>query len=560
MKNLYIDIMDNVVNAYTAEHIRKYTDSVIKDGLSEHGFPRLTANLGILIAHGKKTEFTEDFLKMMDLCISEIPDVYKKSKSRAGNNFSVKEIVHCILELEKAQIFDKSITDRWRAGLAEIDPYSTYHKVASYPPQSINNWAAFSAASEQLRKYAGIGDKSFFIENQIESQLLSFDENGMYRDPHEPIVYDMVTRLQLAAALYFGFDGECAKKLEEQLEKSADLTLKMQSVTGEIPFGGRSNQFLHNELFYAALCEFYACLFKKRGDLKKAGMFKRAARLAVESILPWLIENPVPHIKNYYPTDSMYGCECYAYYDKYMVTTASWAYLAYVMCDESIEEVSCPSENENYICETSEHFHKVFLKFGNYFAEFDTCADLRYDASGLGRVHKRGASPTICMSVPCPVSEANYETDIKNLSPFSICGGIKGEDGFVYGYDNDTKYTLIKKELTEQFAKAVFLCETKDGKSFTQTCTLSEKGAELCVEGDSEVSILFPLLDFDGKDFTKKKIDKSFASVTYNKSTCIYNADAPINDTGKLFANRNGHYKALSVAAQSSVTLKITIE
>ena len=56
-----------------------------------------------------------------------------------------------------------------------------------------------------------------------------------------------------------------------------------------------------------------------------------------------------------------------------------------------------------------------------------------------------------------------------------------------------------------------------------------------------------------------KKIDKSFASVTHNKSTCIYKADARINDTGKLFANRNGHYKALSVAAQNSVTLKITI-
>ena len=34
--------------------------------------------------------------------------------------------------------------------------------------------------------------------------------------------------------------------------KSADITLAMQSATGEIPFGGRSNQFLHNETFYAA--------------------------------------------------------------------------------------------------------------------------------------------------------------------------------------------------------------------------------------------------------------------------------------------------------------------
>ncbi len=559
MRNLYIDIMDNVVNAYTADHIRCYTDSVIENGLSEHGFPRLTANLGILIAHGKKTEFTEDFLKMMDLCISEIPDIYKKSKSRAGNNFSVKEIVLCILELEKAQIFDKSITDRWRAGLAEIDPYSTYHKVASYPPQPINNWAAFSAASEQLRKYAGIGDKSFFIENQIESQLFSFDENGMYRDPHEPIVYDMVTRLQLAAALYFGFDGECAKQLEEQLEKSADLTLKMQSVTGEIPFGGRSNQFLHNETFYAALCEFYAWFFKKRGDMKKAGMFKRAAHLAVESILPWLKENPVPHIKNYYPTDSMYGCECYAYYDKYMVTTASWAYLAYVMADDSIEETSCPCESENYICKTSEHFHKVFLKCGDYFVEIDTNADERYDGSGIGRIHKKGAPSAICLSVPFPPKNSNYGVDIDNPSPFALCGGIKTEKGSVNGYNSSVKYTLIGEEVTDSFVRATFRCE-ENGVEFTQTCTVSAEGVEVVVQGEGESLIHFPLLDTDGKNITEKNIDKKCATVTYNGFSCKYATDGIITDEDKIYANRNGHYKALSVSAQNSVTLKITIE
>ena len=75
--------------------------------------------------------------------------------------------------------------------MARIEIYTTYSEIAEIPPKRIGNWAAFSAASEQVRKYAGIGDESAFIENQIESQLLSFDENGMYRDPNEPIVYDL---------------------------------------------------------------------------------------------------------------------------------------------------------------------------------------------------------------------------------------------------------------------------------------------------------------------------------------------------------------------------------
>ena len=559
MRNLYIDIMDNVVNAYTADYIRCYTDSVIENGLSEHGFPRLTANLGILIAHGKKTEFTEDFLKMMDLCINEIPSIYKKSETRAGNNFSVKEIVLCILELEKAQIFDKSITDSWRAGLAEIDPYSAYYRVASYPPQRINNLAAFSAASEQLRKYAGIGDKSFFIENQIESQLFSFDENGMYRDPGAPMVYDMVTRLQLAVALYFGFDGECAKQLEEHLEKSADLTLKMQSVTGEIPFGGRSNQFLHDETFYAALCEFYACFFKKRGDLKKAGMFKRAARLAVESVLPWLKENPVPHIKNYYPTDSMYGCEGYAYYDKYMVTTASWAYLAYVMSDDGIEEVSCPCENENYICMTSEHFHKVFLKCGDFFVEYDTEANERYDATGLGRVHKKGAPSTICMSVPYPMSGANYSVDIENPVPFAICGGIKVNNIFEYACEGG-RYTLISQKNETGGVSARFEVSTKSGAVLEEECMVSADGVEITVKGCGDVAIQFPVFEFDGKNYTEKSISGGYANVSYCGYTCLYTTDGIIEDKNIELANRNGHCRVYTAIAKNSVTLKIHID
>jgi hypothetical protein len=89
-------------------------------------------------------------------------------------------------------------------------------------------------------------------------------------------------------------------------------------VTGEIPFGGRSAQFLHNEAAFAALCEFYADLFKKYGDLDKAGKFKSAAGIALESITYWLKMDKIYHVKNYYDNDSMYGCEGYAYFNKYI--------------------------------------------------------------------------------------------------------------------------------------------------------------------------------------------------------------------------------------------------
>lgn len=151
--------------AYTDEHIRAYTESVIKNGIEEHGYPRLTANLGILIAHGRKTEYKDEFRKMMDMCCREIPVALGKNGWSAGNDFSVKEIVFCLLEIENAGIFEKTVTDGWRKDLSEIDPYKTYSVIASVPPERVNNWAAFGAASEQVRKYAGIGDESSFVEN-----------------------------------------------------------------------------------------------------------------------------------------------------------------------------------------------------------------------------------------------------------------------------------------------------------------------------------------------------------------------------------------------------------
>lgn len=559
MREIYIQAMEKAVSAYSNEHIRRYTADVEKNGLSEHGFPRLTANLGILIALGRKTELKDDFVKMMNLCVAEIPTALSRKGINVGNNFSVKEIVLCLLEVEKAGILEKTITDGWRKGLSKINPYETYAFIAQKPVKPCGNWAAFGAASEQSRKFAEIGNESEYIDDQIESQLLNFDENGMYLDDGViTIVYDFVTRLQLAVALYFGYDGKCARELATMLEKSADITLYMQSVTGEIPFGGRSNQFLHNDAFYAALCEFYATLFKNKGDIKKAQKFRRAASIATQNVMSWFNENPVSHIKNFYSIDSMYGCEDYAYYDKYMVTTASWFYLAYKMSDDSVGKASCTVECENFICETSEHFHTVILRSGDYLTQIDTNALEMYDANGIGRVHKKGAPSAICLSMPI-CQKPNFVLDNENPSPFSICGGIKTGKGFVYAYNNSVKYTITEKDATENLASIVFDCEAENGIKFIQKCVVSQAGVDVTVEGDGDVEILVPLFKFDGKNHTQQAVSEKSASVFYKGWECCFKTDGRFRCTEKIFANRNGHYDGYAVVGKNKVTLKIEI-
>ena len=556
MKTKYIDFMEKAFEAYSDERIKQYCDSVYENGISEHGFPRLTTNLGILITHGKKTEYKERFKNMMDICCADVPTSHKRRSDIGGNNFSVKELVMCILEIEKSGIFPKSVTQSWRDSLKEINPYDAYTRISPFPPVRVNNFAAFAAASEQLRKYAHLGDSSEFIENQIQSQLLSFDENGMYRDPHEPIAYDIVTRLQLMIALHYGYDGKGGDDLLNHMLKSADMTLKMISVTGEMPFGGRSNQFIHNETLYAAVCEYYATLFKSRGDLKKAGMFKRAANSSMQLAWKWLnSDDTIHHIKNYYPTNSLYGCEVYAYFDKYMITAATWAYVAYVMADDSIEEVPCPSENENYICETSHYFHKVFCKFGDYSAEFDTNADITYDSTGLGKFQKRDLPSTLCLSVPF-TKEPGYKIDVENPSGLSLCGGIKTENAYACTYDGNREYKLIEKELTDTYLQVKFDC---DGL-YTETYTLSDSGMKIEITGQGEVLFNVPVFLFDGKEYTDISVSATMLEVSYKGHRCRYVSDGKIEDTTKIYANRNGHYKHFTISQKDKVVLYIDMK
>lgn len=552
----YIDLMERVMSAYTEDHIRKYTQDVMDRGLWEHGYPRLTANLGFLIAHGKRTEWKELFCSMMDLCCDEFLTALKKNGGGVGNEFSVKEIVLCLLELEKAGTFDQTITDGWRVKLSKINPYETYSAIAPIPVAPVANWAAFCAASEQLRNFAHLGGETAFIDHQVKSQLFAFDENGMYRDPNEPMVYDFVTRLQLAVVLHFGFDGESRKELESQLLKSADITLRMQSVTGEIPFGGRSNQFLHNETFYAALCEFYATMFKTRGDMKKAGKFKNAARMAVESVCPWLYQDCIHHIKNYYPADSMFGCEEYAYFDKYMITTASWLILAYTMADDSIDEVACPAASDNYICVTSPYFHKVMCRYNDYFIEFDTNADAHYDSSGLGRIHKKGIPSALCLSVPF-TKTPSYMLDIENPSSFSICTGLQTNHDGDNILELPTVYHLIEKYVSNEFVRVKFECQTENGYTIHTSYTVSDDGVEIQASGNGEIEILFPLFQFDGLEHTNISLTETSATVSYKGCTCYYETDGVLVDKQTVYANRNGHYRAATVKGQNSVSLKI---
>lgn len=546
MKEKYLELMAKALSAYSDEHIREYFGRVKCEGLTEHGFPRLTVNIGALICHGYRQDLIPLFIEMMDFCCEQIPKV------KAANDFSVREVVFCIMELQKRGLFSEEI-EHWKSELSKIDPYNCYDKFARSPDQVIGNWALFTAVSEYTRALLLGIDNSEFVELQIENQLYRLDENGMYmdnihHDAHQPIVYDLVPRYLLTLLLHFGYKGKYFEKIDKVLKSTALLTLKMQSVTGEIAFGGRSNQFVHNEPMLAIIFEFEAARYAREGDFETAGRFKTAIARAIEITEYWLAKDPIRHIKNRFPTETRYGCEKYAYFDKYMITTASHIFSAYLVCDESIPTSGYDNIDDCFI--TSRHFHKLFMKSGGYFLEFDTEADPQYDSSGLGRVHRHGAPSPICMSLPCTATPKYKVCEEKNLCA-SLCPGII--------MDGEELFTCDSDEAIEVISYSIDMARLKYPLGIMADYNISENGVHVHVTGDGKILHMLPAFSFDGESETQISICNNILEVAYEGWICRYTASGEIRDLGKTARNRNGFYKLFCADGNGSLDLKIEI-
>ena len=486
----------------------------------------------------------------MDFCCENVPVV------KAANDFSVKELIFCIMALEEKGGVPKECLKRWREALAGIEPERCYTVFARKAEDNLHNWALFTAVSEHMRKVIGLRDTTDFVDLQLVTQLRNLDQNGMYRDPNNPMVYDLVPRGLFSILLSFGYNGKYYNEIDDCLKKAGLLTLKMQSVTGEIPYGGRSNQFMHNEAHLAIIYEFEAKRYAKEGNMLLASQFKRGVELALDNISHWLSKKPMRHIKNRFPTETKYGCEDYAYFDKYMITTASFLYAAALICDESISAAKEDSQKP-YTLTLSSHFHKTFMAAGGYFLEFDTDADPHYDASGLGRVHKKGAPSTVCCSLAC-AKHPNTVLDVENASDISLCAGyVAGEES---RFATDCKYEITELGSDESSAYCTVKNTFDDGKTLISTYGLDQNGVSVTVTGEGKLLYMLPAFDFDGEKRTVIEASCNTLRVSHEGYTCIYTTNGQIYDTALVGGNRNGHFRAFAAKGSEELKVKISIE
>ena len=225
-----------------------------------------------------------------------------------------------------------------------------------------------------------------------------------------------------------------------------------------------------------------------------------------------------------------------------------------LLCDDTIAAEEA-TDDTTYICQTSPHFHKLILKSGEYFSEFDLDADPHYDSNGLGRIHRKDAPSAICMSCPCPANPG-FRLDIPPMA-LSLCAATKEKDAWKLGAA-EGKYTLVSTCQDASTANATLLCRFAD-TTVEEAYTVSHKGVSVALTGEGEVGFALPALVFDGEIAPEITCDGKTLTISYEGWVCRYTTNGTITDLNKTAANRNGHYQAFLAHGQDVLNVNIQI-
>ena len=544
-KEYYLDIIELSLAGYSEDHIRTMMPPQGEPVDDIQAFSRITLLLGILIANGRKKDKIGLFCEMMDLCVS----TFYRKEGDTRNDFSVKEAMLALRTVKG--LFPKEQMEKWFSEMAKVDPVKNFVEVRrSEDAPPLHNINIYNMVGEYLRELEGLTDTEAYFDRHWPTQMPWFDENGMYRDPNQPMLYDLTTRCQIQIMMGQGYHGKYRDEIDKNLKKAGLYTLLMQSVSYQFPYGGRSNQFLLNEVLIAANCEYEANRYFAEGNLKLAGMFKRSAHLAVLSMKRWLFQTPPHHIKNFYPQDSLWGCEDYGYYDKYMATVGSFVYIAYLYADDRIEEFPCPAEMGGFVFETSESFHKIFANNGTYFLEFDTNPDPHYDCAGLGRIHKKEIPTELMLSVPI-TENPSYKIPQENKHALSLCTGWldeKGNQVFLYDQKN-LKHTLseIRVNGTELSFTVIWSGNFCGCSAIKEHYCLTEEevriSAELIDPVHQKIFFAVPLFCDNGKEKSQIVSAENGIGVVLGDNTYHVTSSGTFHIDPQLLYNRNGTYQ-----------------
>ncbi|MBE6911766.1 MAG: hypothetical protein E7473_04490 [Ruminococcaceae bacterium] len=565
-KKDYLDLMERVFDSYGVELLEKTLS--LPDEIYHFTAFRTSVMIAYLIESGRRPELLSLWEKVTEKCVRALRNTPNSAYRKNGyNDLTLEEL--CI----SFMLMKEYVKPEWLDALKRATPETHYSFLTK---DKTNNMMVYGLVGMYLRhKLTGEPYEEHF--DMIMPWVLErLDENGMYDDDDHALLYDITTRVRFEQLLWFGYDGKWAKQIDEKLRLSGEMTLKMQSAAFQIPYGGRSNQFLHNEALQTSLCEYEANRWKKLGDAEKAGRFKRAAHLSFLTIGRYLeLPGREKHIRNKFSKDCLFGIDHYGTFPRYMNVLSTFIACGYMAADDTIEERMCPAEKGGYVIQTSERFGKVFASAAGQSVEYAILADPSHEASGLGRYHKSGAPAELGLSMP--FTEKHSYLLSRNSIPLEVLGSnpVVGEfEKYVtdnvssrflaispgYVDKNGEKHLFCESEtpfnvkvLEESSERVSFSVEWKSGK---EEISLDADGlhlsCKLCEGACGKAFWAVPLLSFNGSEKTEFEVCGNSISANLDGFKNVVSSSAGIVLSDEECGNRNGIYRIAYVMSETT--------
>ena len=381
---------------------------------------RFVGAVGVCIWGGRCDDLIETCALSMDYCCEIMAGERPPGGPFGGPEFYTKELMFAYFAL--AGKVDEDRRRRWGKQLGSFDPWARYPSWRSWHD---SNFPIYAVCGEQLKTFAGLADSRDAIDAVLDNQFKLINPWGMYRDPHDPFTYDLTDRQQLGMLPHFGYQGRHSGWIDEATRRGALTQLLYTSVTGQMPYGGRSNQYHIMEAMAATVCELEARRYKDTQP-EYAAAFKRAGRLAANSLRSWILDHERPFItKNRFDAEQRHGDAGYdgSPYACYALLIASILGTAYQLADESIPEGPAPTDRGGYVFQLWPSFHRTFATCGPYHLEIDNRGQAGHDATGLGRFHKRGIRPKTALSMSIPANSA-VQMSIESAPDYAAIGPV----------------------------------------------------------------------------------------------------------------------------------------
>ena len=549
--SLYLDLAESIVRQ--AARLQA-PDGHVDDLYGPPGVETSTATgryagaVAHLLRAGRCLDLLESAMAALDWCCDQVVAAYREGRAWRGSGFYLKDALVLYQVLAGTAPSDRM--ERWTRDLASYDPEQLY--------DGGHNWLFYNAAAEVVRIESGLSDRHDYVEQALASQLEQWTPFGMYRDPNDPVTYDLTVRQGLAFMFEHGWEGEHAGWAREMLRRGALATLLFISPNGVAPYGGRSNQFHHMEAMIAYLAEWQAKEEARRRNLRLAGALRRMALAGAKAVRRWISRIPtsLKHQMRAYPC---HGHDRYnptgSLHAAYGLLAANLFGGAHHCAATGIPMAPAPTDVGGYTLHLADAFYRVWATAGGYHLQIDTAGQPGYDATGLGRFHKRGAPVELALNMSI-VPDPKWHSAVANPRRAVAIGPgwpVAGAWRYLAEANRESHAVAVT---TREENSAVELAVTYQsrgdglpGATEVRECyRLSDEGLRCRIEvpGAPQVHLQAPLLETDGQLRSEVTLAPGRATVRYAGHT--YALHVPGCQEGPWLepwpaANRNGIYR-----------------